>query len=229
MKFTNKMNMKLVKYIIITIAVAAFVIYPINAKSSVFHDDEELTQEEKTELSLKIKQNLEDFQDYLRTITSNDVSSEVKDMAIENALNLFIGKGKPYIMYDPYSNDKIWNEGVKMQTSSSRGTKRVQLMSTYLNRLKGMIGGIYSKIIIESADAVKVDDIYATGDGRYMCTAIICQHFCGYSENGYVQYEDWTTKKIKIHIDKTTIAIPDGEKNIWKIRLGDMNVIDTWH
>lgn len=221
--------MKLLKHIVITIAAATFAICTINAEPSELSDNEELTQEEKAELSLKIKQNLEDFQDYLRTITSNDVSSEVKDMAVENALNLFIGKGKPYITYDPYSNDKIWNDGVKMQTSSSRGTKRIQLMSNYLNRLKGMIGGIYSKIIIESADAVKVDDIYATGDGRYMCTATICQHFCGYGENGYVQYEDWTTKKIKIHIDKTTIVTPDGEKNIWKIRLGDMSVIDTWH
>lgn len=99
-------------------------------------------------------------------------------------------------------------------------------MRTYLNRLKNMLG--YTDILIESADAVKVGEIFPErSTGRYYSTATICQHFVGYRD-GYKVYEDYTVKTVKIYIEPDIVNLPDGELTIWKIQLGDVAAIDTW-
>lgn len=187
-----------------------------------------LTDDEKETLKVAVKQKLDYFQDQLGTIASRKTSVENKDRAIKSTLSLFIGKGNPYITYGGYNNTiPIENTGVKMQTSSvnTRATKS-QLMRNYLTRLKGMLG--YTDIIIESADAVKVGDIYPEpGTGRFYSVASICQHFVGYRD-GYKVYEDYTVKKVKIYIEPEILQLPDGEQILWKIQLGDMIATETW-
>lgn len=222
MKYIMSNAMKKLILIIAAIVLAA-------TTSNLYAQSERLSNEDKQEMKERIEQKLVEFQDYLGMIASAKSSNEIKDKAISSALDMFIGKGKPYQSWDGYNDEPIYNSGVKMQTSSTSGRKRSQLMSSYLARLKGMIGGRYGDIVIEAADGVKVDDIQMTSDGRYISTAYICQRFCGYSESGYKIYEDYTIKKIKIYIDKKDVVTPVGNKVMWIIQLGDMSVIETWY
>ena len=77
-------------------------------------------------------------------------------------------------------------------------------MTTYLSNLikrSETPNYRYSQIVIEAADAVRVDNFSIIGDGRYVATAHILQHFMGYSSDGRrVQYEDYTAKTITIYI-----------------------------
>lgn len=207
---------------IIALLFACFFV-PVYANAQV-----KLTDEEKETLQIAVKQKLDYFQDQLGTIASKKTSPENKDRAIKSTLSLFIGNGEPYVIYGGINNtEEIQNDGVKMQTSSVNSrAKKSQLMKRYLVRLKGMLG--YTDIIIESADAVKVGDIYPEpGTNRYYSVASICQHFVGYRD-GYKVYEDYTVKKVKIYIEPKVLQLPDGEQVLWKLQLGDMIATETW-
>lgn len=188
-----------------------------------------LDDETKETLQVAIKHKLDFFQDQLASIASRNTSPVNKDRAIKSTLELFIGKGGPYVTYSGNNYTiKEPNTGVKMQTSSiNNRPAKSQLMKKYLERMKGMLN--YTDIIIESADAVKVGDIYPEpGSKRYYTTASICQHFVGYRD-GYKVYEDYTVKKVKVYIEPELIDMPTGEQEVyWKAQLGDMVVTETW-
>lgn len=185
-----------------------------------------LSKEEESELSAHIKNKLDEFQDYLGIIASGKTSPEVKTTAVKSALSLCLCNGEPF-----YETNGKYNSGVKMQTSGRAGVNRPQLMKTYLNRLKGMTDGRYSDIVIEASDAVKVGDLFPANDGsgRYVTVVQIFQHFVGYSESGFVLYEDYTCKSVKVYIDKVTVPIPGGEEESFIVMLGDTVVKETWY
>lgn len=190
-----------------------------------------LSEEEKSEIAERIIQKVVAFQDNLATIASRENSVEVKDNSVKSTLELFIGKGEPYYYYE-YEDESLlvkkYSTGVKMQTSSRSGKKNPPtLMKRYLERMKGMLS--YSDIVIESADAVKVGEIYRETDDRYITTATFCQHFVGYNEGGYEIYDDYTLKTVRVYIDKKEIVTPDGKEIIWIAQLGDMIVVETWY
>lgn len=185
----------------------------------------ELTTEQKNEMKERIMQKLETFLDYLAYVASKD--KEVQDYAIKSTLALFVGKGYPYEMPDQYGIVTKY-DGVKMQTASIRKNrkggyykvvKEPELMRDYLQRLKGLP---YSRVEIEQVGAIRVDNIYKTGDGRYQATAHFCQDFAGYRD-GKIVYHDQTTKSIKIYIYEVDIDDNTGHKT-WQILLGDMKV-----
>ena len=209
--------MKTIKYLLI---VASALLFGYTAQAQV-----RLSEEEKESLQVAVKQKLDFFQDQLTLIAARRSSMEIKNQAVKATLALFIGKGEPYTVYD--NGREIRNTGVKMQTSSVNSTRKsTQLMKTYLNRLKNMLG--YTDIVIESADAVKVGDIFREqGTGRYVSTATICQHFVGYRD-GYKVYEDYTVKTVKIYIEPDVVNLPDGEMTVWKIQLADIYAGETW-
>ncbi len=209
--------MKTIKYLLI---VASALLFGYTAQAQV-----RLSEEEKESLQVAVKQKLDFFQDQLTLIAARRSSMEIKNQAVKATLALFIGKGEPYTVYD--NGREIRNTGVKMQTSSVNSTRKsTQLMKTYLNRLKNMLG--YTDIVIDSADAVKVGDIFREqGTGRYVSTATICQHFAGYRD-GYKVYEDYTVKTVKIYIEPDVVNLPDGEMTVWKIQLADIYAGETW-
>lgn len=185
-----------------------------------------LSVEEKQELQLRAKQKIEDFQDELSTIASRNVSVANKNAAKKAALNLFIGKGETYMFTDDYGN-RVQHDPVKMQISSKRtGRVNTRLMKNYLNSLANMTQ--YTKVDIESADVVRVDNIRETGDGKYEAVAYFSQKFCGYRD-GRLVYTDVTEKKVKIYVEKETVPMPDGNQQvIWQVLLGDIYVLDTF-
>ncbi len=184
-----------------------------------------LSEEEKETLKVAVKNKLDFFQDQLTLIAARRAGAEPKEQAVKATLALFIGKGEPYTVYE--NGREVKNTGVKMQTSSvNRSSKRTLLMKSYLRWLKNQT--TYSDILIESADAVKIGEIFPErSTGRYYSTATICQHFVGYRD-GYRVYEDYTVKTVKIYIEREVVDLPDGELTVWKIQLADITTVDTW-
>lgn len=185
-----------------------------------------LSEEDKQELQLRAKQKVESFQGYLSTIASRNMSASSKTAATKSALNLFIGKGEPYMFTDDYGN-RLQHDAVKMQVSSkTTGRIRSRSMKNYLAGLAQM--SRYSKVEIESADVVRVDNIRMTGEGKYEAVAYFSQKFCGYRD-GKLIYADVTEKKVKIYVEKETVPMPDGNQQvIWLVLLGDVYVLDTY-
>ena len=209
--------MRTTKLLIIALVSACF---SFSAQAQV-----RLSEEEKETLKVAVKNKLDFFQDQLTLIAARRAGAEHKEQAVKATLALFIGKGEPYTVYE--NGREVKNTGVKMQTSSvNRSSKRTQLMKSYLRWLKNQT--IYSDILIESADAVKIGEIFPErSTGRYYSTATICQHFVGYRD-GYRVYEDYTVKTVKIYIERDVVDLPDGELSVWKIQLADITTVDTW-
>lgn len=184
-----------------------------------------LSGEDKYELQNRVKDKLEDFLGQLSIIASKakDVTVSMKDAATTSALELFIGKGKPYEYTDQYGNRKI-HEPVQMQTSNRYRKYPPKPMTQYLRSLRTMS---YTKVVIEAADAVRVDNIFETPDGKYEAIAYYSQKFCGYRD-GRLVYNDVTEKKVKIYVEKVSIPTPSGnDKVIWRVLLGDIYVLST--
>lgn len=194
-------------------------------QQNIYSQQVVLSDEEKEELKLRVKQKIEDFQMYLGTIASKaGVSEANKDAATASALELFIGRGRPYEYEDEYGNIKK-HEPVKMQTSG-RGGRRYppKPMTRYLKNLRNLI---YHKVVIEAADAVRVDNIFETPDGKYEAIAYFSQRFCGYRD-GSLAYSSIDDKKVKIYVEKKNIPTPTGPKQIWQVFLGDIYVTNTY-
>lgn len=184
-----------------------------------------LSSEEKIELQNRVKDKLEDFLGQLSIIASKakDVTVAMKDAATASALELFIGKGKSYEYTDQYGNRKM-HEPVQMQTSNRYRKYPPKPMTQYLRSLRNMS---YTKVVIEAADAVRVDNIFETPDGKYEAIAYYSQKFCGYRD-GRLVYNDVTEKKVKIYVEKVAIPTPSGnDKIIWRVLLGDIYVLNT--
>ena len=179
-----------------------------------------LSDEDKGELQIRVKQKIEDFQMHLGTIASKaGISAKSKDAATASALELFIGKGKSYEYTDDYGNIKR-HEPVKMQTSNRHRKYPPKLMTLYLRNLRNNL--TYTKVVIEAADVVRVDN-----DGKYEAIAYFSQKFCGYRD-GHLIYDDVTEKKVKIYVEKEVIPTPSGdERVIWQVLLGDIYVLST--
>lgn len=183
-----------------------------------------LSDEDKGELQIRVKQKIEDFEMHLGTIASKaGVSEASKNAATMSALELFIGKGNTYEYTDDYGNRRT-HEPVKMQTSSRYRKYPPKPMTQYLQSLRNLT---YTKVVIESADAVRVDNIFETPDGKYEAIAYFSQKFCGYRD-GRLVYNDVTEKKVKIYVEKEVIPTPSGEDQIiWQVLLGDIYVVST--
>lgn len=214
--------MKTIKYLLI----AAALFFGYSAQAQV-----RLSDEEKESLQIAVKQKLDFFQDQLTLIAASRTSMEIKNQAVKSTLALFIGKGDPYTVYEN-NGRAVQNTGVKMQTLSvNSSVKRSQLMKTYLNRLKNMLG-YADNILIESADAIKIGEIFPEkGTGRYYATATICRHFVHTLDSGDVIH-DYTVHTVKFYVDPD--FLDSSEVNIEgigivpKILLGDVSAIDTW-
>lgn len=180
-----------------------------------------LTEEDKLEFQERIKDNIKEFQGYLAKIANDNNDVIVRDNAIKAALNLYIGKGQPYNTLDDWGNE-IGHEPVKMYTSSKYSKHvRPQFMSAYLKNLKSL--GERYIIKIQTADAVRVDNITPTSGGRYVAVAYFVQKYYRYSRDGQLIYTDETTKKVKVYIDPIQV----GDGTIWKALLGDVYVVST--
>lgn len=188
---------------------------------------EELTESQKIEFQNRVKQKVEEFQNALSNIVNNKLKHEIRKENVTNLLKLFMGEGDPYDYYDEEADTRIHSTGVKMQTSSIYKTNnQSQKLKNYIYKLYDPNTGesklVYTKIVIESASAVRVDNIEKVGD-HYECVAYFSQKFIGYKD-GKVWYSDVTSKKIRCYINH--IDLPTG-KRIFDAKLGDIYVLST--
>jgi hypothetical protein len=211
--------MNYLKYLFAFVAVLFF-------QQNIFAQQVSLSEDDKAELQIRVKQKIEDFQMHLGTIASKAGVTELsKDKATANALELFIGKGQSYEYTDDYNNIKK-HDPVMMQTSNRYKKYRPKPMTQYLKSLRNLT--TYTKVVIEAADAVRVDNIFEKSDGKYEAVAYFSQKFCGYRD-GKLVYNDVTEKKVKIYVEKETVPTPTGpDQVIWQVLLGDIYVVSTY-
>lgn len=188
---------------------------------------DELTDAQKIEFQNRVKQKVEEFQNALSNIVNTELRHDIRKENVINLLKLFMGEGDPYDYYDEEADKRVHSTGVKMQTSSVYKTNnQSQKLKRYIYKLynpetqKSSLP--YTKIVIESASAVRVDNIEKVGD-HYECVAYFCQKFIGYRD-GKVWYSDKTSKKIRCYINH--IDLPTG-KRIFDAKLGDIYVLST--
>lgn len=194
--------------------------------------------DELADVQERIAEKVDDFQRWIQDLAGRgNVSHNTKMEIYDRTLKLFIGEGKSYKVEEPNPyggfTEKM-HEAVKMQTINSKYSK-VKTKTPMTTYLSGLIKRSetpnyrYKQIVIEAADAVRVDNFSRIGDGRYTATAHILQHFVGYGKDGVrVLYEDYTAKTIKIYINRLEIATPEGYNYIWQILLGDVDCDDIW-
>lgn len=186
-----------------------------------------LTDEQKKMFQERVKQKVEEFQSALSNVVNKSLQHNIRKENVTNLLKLFIGEGNPYDYYDEELDERIYNTGVRMQTSSIYKTNnQSQKLKTYIYKLYDPDTGAskmpYTKIVIESVSAVRVDNIEWVGD-HYECVAYFTQKFIGYRD-GKVWYSDLTSKKIRCYI--MHIDLPTG-KRIFDAKLGDIYVLST--
>ncbi len=190
-------------------------------------EEAELTEAQKKEFQLRVKQKVEEFQNGLSKMVNTELSHEARVEHQVNVLKKFIGEGEAYSYYDAELDRRVNSTGVKMQTSSvNHEVTKSQLLKKYIYKLynpqtkKSALP--YTKIQIDSASAVRVDNIVKVGD-HYECVAYFAQKFIGYRD-GKVWYSDKTGKKIRCYITK--IDLPTGEP-LFEAKLGDIYVLYT--
>lgn len=186
-----------------------------------------LTVEQKARFMERVAEKVDEFQASLSHVVNKKLDHSVRKAEVYKLLDLFLGQGEPYDYYDYESDRKIHNTGVKMQTSSvNRTYTSSQKLKNYITKLYDPATGKsslpYTEIKIESADAVRVDNIERVGD-HYECVAYFSQKFIGYRDGRKV-YGDVTGKKIRCHI--TPKKLPNG-KFLYEILLGDIYVLST--
>ena len=193
--------------------------YHIHAQDSV-----DLTEAQKELLRQRVVQKVEEFTASLSRMVDPELSNNLRTENQTKLLSLFMEKGQPY----ETEEDGITkhNTGVKMMTSSvNRTSTTSSLLRVYVKRLYDPATGRskmrYSKISIQTANAIRVDNIYKEGD-RYVCMAYFYQDFVGYIDNR-IAYKDRTCKKIKCYI--TPMNIPGG--TAFDVKLGDITVVST--
>ncbi|MBQ6306053.1 MAG: hypothetical protein IJK78_05775 [Bacteroidales bacterium] len=195
-------------------------------------------EDELADVQERIAEKVDDFQRWIQDLAGRgNVSHNTKMEIYDRTLKLFIGEGKSYTTQvpNPYGGytDQV-HQAVTMSIINSKYNKirTKQPMTTYLSNLIKRSENPnyrYKQVVIEAADAVRVDNFRRVGDGRYMATAHILQHFMGYGKDGMrVQYEDYTAKTITIYINRLEIATPEGMNYIWQILLGDVDCDDIW-
>ena len=187
----------------------------------------ELTEKEKNQLTRRIEDKLEDFLVYLGELASKTLSDEIREMAYESNLSLFIGNCEPYKVIDLYSGKEQWKDAVKMQTSSVNSSEppKQQTMKEYFYKLRNNMLP-YTDIIIEQSGAVRVDNIRQVGPNKFEGVAHYFQIFAGYMDKRLI-YKDRTEKSVKVYIDSNYNETSDGLQLIYDIKLGDMKVRST--
>ena len=224
------------KRIIIIIMLCVATCFGTNAQNVNIVNDLNIAPEEVEAVRQRIVDKVNELQDNIQRMAGiGTMSHKGKEDVKSITLKLFLGEGEEYRerIPSPWGFKDTIHEGVKMGVINSkyRKVRRYLPMPNYFN---GLIRNSeaqnyrYKKIVIESADGVRVDNFSKVGDGRYVATAHILQHFAGYGGDGRLMYHDYTAKTITIYINRIEEESPEGLVTHWIILLGDVDCDDIW-
>lgn len=174
------------------------------------------------------------FTSYVQNLAGNDFSHDEKMSQYEKALDLFIGKGERYEIQIPTRNDLEWHEAVKMSVYPSKRNKNYRKdspMKAYLYKLiknSEDPNYVYKKVVIEAAEAIRIDNIQKMGPDKYIATAHYLQKQSNYrsADIKNATYTDYTSKTVTVYID--VLEMPGDDTPHFIIELGDVDCDDVW-
>ena len=191
---------------------------------------QDISDEEKSYFEIRVKQKVEEFQNALSNIVNVELRDDIRKENVTNLLKLFMGEGEPYDYYDEEADTRVHSTGVKMHTLCIYKTNnQLQQLKRYIYKLynpeTGKSSLPYSKISLEAADALRIENIQNVGN-HYECIAYYTQRFIGYRD-GKVALTEKSMKKIKCYMQgDSSVQLPSG-KRIYPVLLGDIYVLST--
>ena len=144
---------------------------------------------------------------YIEQITNKELSSIVKDKAVDQAIGLF---ERP--------------DNIVHVSNATTGTQKEHLITRYLGSHLRMLN--YDLVKIEWADIQYASDFELQMDGSYTAVVSIQQRFTGMVD-GEVYYSDVTNKNVQIKL-RTYEKVQEGRTTVlWDVFLGDIGVVST--
>jgi hypothetical protein len=162
----------------------------------------------KEEYEKKIKQKVDQLQEYLQRLTDKSSSISMTNRTIEQCLKLFINEGKNAIV------------GVSSVNSPTLRKLKIRDYLVNLSRLP------YQKVEITWTEIFLVDNFKLGPDSNYYATVSFQQTFRGFNDNN-IAYGDLTHKNIDIIIKPYSMIELGVSKDYWEILLGDIRVTQT--
>ncbi len=149
------------------------------------------------------EQKVAEFQRYLTIVADPDQQDNIRELAIDNALLLFL----PNATMDVGSNKTI----------------KTYPLATYLRRLKNL-DKKYFDITITFYDLALLGDWAKTRQG-YVTTATYFQQFQAFNRKGQPVYKAKTAKQMEV--DLRNRKDPFYEENRWTVLLGSVRLSET--
>lgn len=168
-------------------------------------EENQLTEKQLLDFRALTEQKVNEFQRYLAVIADPEQQDNIRELAIENALQLFL-------------------PDATMQVGSSNPKPAVKTypLAIYLRRLKNLEKR-YFDIDIAFYDLALVADWEKTVSG-YETTATYFQHFQAFNPKGQLVYAAKTAKQMAV--DLQSRKDPFYEENRWTVLLGDVRLAE---
>ena len=181
-------------------------VYAQSSDSTSILDETVLSPSEQENYQTETRLLVEDLGKYISIIGDKSVENWKSMRAIDLAVNLFV------------------TDTQKVEVSSKgKGVVRRSKIRMYLDELRLLQ---YNQVSIEWAEIGRISDFRESSDGTYRAIVTILQRFKGYRD-GKMIYEDTTRKNIEIVLKQQVIEGIGTEKK-WVIKLGDINVVETY-
>jgi len=174
-------------------------------KKNDITEDLNLSDVELKDFNVRAKQKIEQFLNYLKIISSAQETKVNRDLALKNALKLFIDSAKVEISW--FSNDK-WNI-------------KSMMIKTYLYKLRALQT---TNVKLDFYDLVYLTNFVKMPNGSYRASATFYQIFTKYSGDKIV-YSDKTKKTIEIILER--IEDEFYKEKRWTIVLGNIKVTES--
>lgn len=164
-----------------------------------------LSEEEYKEYRQKSLTKVEQFSDYLQVIVDRGFSMNERDLAIKNALQLFLPETQ-----------------IEVSSKNRKGVTKLPL-EMYLKRLKMLP---YGNVQIKWSQIEYVSELKQEQDGNYYGTIVGNQTFTGYGEkNQNILYSDITKKSVRVKLEAYQKEVEGQTKTNWTVLLGNIGVV----
>lgn len=177
---------------------------PLPVDKNLVVQEDKLTDQQLRDFRELTHQKVAEFQKYLSVIADPKQAGPVRELAMENALLLFL-------------------PDARMEVGTIRNITLVRdyPLGVYLRRLRNL-DKKYFDVSITFYDLALVGDWQKTQSG-YETTATYFQHFQG--GGGAIRYEDKTVKKM--NVDLQNRKDPFYQENRWTVLLGNVRVAEV--
>jgi hypothetical protein len=175
-------------------------------KQTKITDEINLSESEIEVFKEVTRKKVDEFQQYIVTLSDKEQPLERRNMAEREAIKLFYQGALMEVSY-------IDEKGAQVIKSRT--------MENYLYRLKTLP---YTKVIITFYDIAFVTEFIKGPDNKYFATATIFQEFKGFTGD-QISYTDVTQKEIEIVIEQVEDKFYNEKR--WKIFLGNIKATET--